>query len=95
MVCTWLCGLPISKEARTDTLGPSPALSPMLILQSLQLLSLLTQLAGQPEVFIPRLNTNRLWFMIKAVECYRSLHPFQHTAKKYEEAGIVLNPIPE
>lgn len=82
----WLCGLPISKVARTDRLALSQVLSPMLFIQLARLLSLLTQLVGEPEVFTPRLSTNRPGFIIKAMECYwtlrtRILHLFWCAAK--------------
>lgn len=80
-----LCGLRISKARRTDRPGPRLALSPTLFLQLVNLPPLLTQLFGQPGVSTPRLSTNRLRLIIKAVECYwtlcRSPHPFQCTAK--------------
>lgn len=68
--------------------------SPTLFLQLVQLTSLLTQLVGQPEVFTPGLSTNRLWLIIKAVECYwtfcRSLHLFQRISKRENKDWIMV-----
>ncbi len=66
----------------------------MLFLQLVKLPSLLTQLFGQLEVFTPRLCTNRLQLIIKAVECYwtscKGLHLFQCAAKSENKDSCIM-----
>lgn len=63
-----LCGL--RDVERVQTTVCRPVISSLLLLELVELPSLLTQLLGQCGVFAPGLWTKSLWLILKELECW-------------------------